>query len=206
MKPNISQKHRAELLRFLLLKTAAVRSGIKPAELLRVKHCYESRNSEGLHFCLYRQDIFRTLGLNYIELQIQDHSSLVLFYHRETLHHTLQEPENKRLLRQFGYPENASVDTWLAYLRKRFGEEKIPHEVGIFIGYPTKDVAGFIEQLPPTPVHRGDWMVFGDAVESLRKMELYRKAERTASMILDACDDLHTFFEYTADLRFLQKT
>ena len=44
MKPEVSQAHRRELLRFLLTKTAAVRSGIKPAELLRVRHCYKSKN------------------------------------------------------------------------------------------------------------------------------------------------------------------
>ena len=47
MNCQISEKHRKELLRFLLLKTAAVRSGVKPGELLRVQHCYKSRNSEG---------------------------------------------------------------------------------------------------------------------------------------------------------------
>ena len=31
----IDEEHRKELLRFLLVKTAAVRQGVKPAELLR---------------------------------------------------------------------------------------------------------------------------------------------------------------------------
>ena len=36
----IDESHRKELLKFLLVKTAAVRQGIKPAELLRVRHYY----------------------------------------------------------------------------------------------------------------------------------------------------------------------
>ena len=44
----IDESHRKELLRFLLVKTAAVRRGVKPAELLRVRHCYSGVNSEGL--------------------------------------------------------------------------------------------------------------------------------------------------------------
>ena len=45
----IDWRHRRELLKFLLVKTAAVRQGVKPAELLRVRHCYEGVNSVGLH-------------------------------------------------------------------------------------------------------------------------------------------------------------
>ncbi len=39
--PCIDESHRKELLKFLLVKTAAVRRGVKPAELLRVRHCPE---------------------------------------------------------------------------------------------------------------------------------------------------------------------
>ena len=59
----IDEEHRKELLRFLLVKTAAVRLGVKPAELLRVRHCYASVNAEGLRVCLYRSDIYGILGL-----------------------------------------------------------------------------------------------------------------------------------------------
>ena len=76
----IDESHRKELLRFLLVKTAAVRRGVKPAELLRVRHCYSGVNSEGLRVCLYRSDIYVILGLDYIELKVEESSSLVLFY------------------------------------------------------------------------------------------------------------------------------
>jgi len=36
----IDDRHRKELLHFLLVKTAAVRRGVKPGELLRVRHCH----------------------------------------------------------------------------------------------------------------------------------------------------------------------
>lgn len=195
MKCQISEKHRKELLRFLLLKTAAVRSGVKPGELLRVQHCYKSRNSEGFNFCLYRADILETLKLNYLELRVEPESSLILFYHHETMTKTLSDTKNLSLLSTLGYPAGCDMDDLLAFLRERFAVEKIPHEVGVFIGYPLKDVKGFMEKLPRTPVHRGDWTVFGDAAESLEKMSLYRKAEEFAGKILDVCEDLQTFFD-----------
>ena len=104
----IDESHRKELLKFLLVKTAAVRQGIKPAELLRVRHCYSGVNAEGLRVCLYRSDIYCILGLDYVELNVQEDSSLVLFYNPQTLAATLAEPRNARWLARMGYPADTS--------------------------------------------------------------------------------------------------
>lgn len=197
---NIDESHRKELLRFLLLKTAAVRSGIKPGELLRVQHCYKSKNSEGFQFCLYRSDIFRIMQLHYLELRIEENSSLVLFYHPATLAKTLLVRENQEILKCYGYPVRKDMQAMLDSLLNRFHKEKIPHEIGIFIGYPAKDVRGFIENLPRTPVHKGTWAVFGDASESIRRMKSYLHAEGTAEKILNVCSDLQTFYKLTSNM------
>ena len=202
MRPEIDLFHREALLRFLLLKTAVVRQGIKPGEFLRVLHCYQSRNREGFHFCLYRNDILKILGLNYLELKVDAESSLILFYHEDALRSALQQEENRKILHSLGYPEGG-LQVQLQFLQHRFSEEKLPHEIGVFIGYPAKDVSGFLRNLPRTPVHRGDWAVFGDAQESLRKMDLYRRMEKSAAAILDGCSDLQTFFERLSGPRLL---
>ena len=93
---SIDLLHRKELLKFLLVKTAVVRRGVKPAELLRIRHCYEGVNSEGLRVCLYRRDIYETLGLDYVELKVEAGGSLVLFYTPPVLAATLAEPRNRR--------------------------------------------------------------------------------------------------------------
>ncbi len=196
MKPEICEIHRKDLLRFLLLKTAAVRSGIKPGELLRVRHCYRSRNSEGFQFCLYRRDILEILCLDYSEVRIDAESSLVLFYHPSAMRAALSDAENLAVLKKCAYPETGDPDVLLAFLRDRFSREKIPHEVGVFLGYPAKDVVGFMEKLPRTPVHRGDWSVFGDARESVSRMNLYRRAEALAGRLLDACESIPLFFNH----------
>ena len=148
----ICESHRKELLRFLLLKTAAVRNGVKPGELLRVRHCYSARNAGGFQFCLYRKEIFDLLRLDYLELRTESDSSLVLFYHPSGLADALACPENRAVLRQCGYAENASPADRLAELKRRFSSGKLPHEVGVFIGYPVwantapRAVISFIEE------------------------------------------------------------
>lgn len=205
MKTEVSQAHRRELLRFLLTKTAAVRSGIKPAELLRVRHCYKSKNSDGFQFCLYRSDILEILNLHYLELQNTQESSLILFYHPQTLRQTLRQEDNLAILRACNYPETADMTELLAHLADRFSREKIPHEIGVFIGYPAKDVDGFIRKLPKTPVHHGIWTVFGEAAESLAKMELYRSVESLADRMLDACEDLQTFYHNITNINAIER-
>lgn len=195
----VDGRHRKELLRFLLVKTAAVRRGVKPGELLRVRHCYSGMNVEGRRVCLYRSDIYGILGLDHVELKVEEASSLVLFYNPSALEATLAEPRNARWLARMGYPaadaarmprprkdvaspSDAMVHAMLAHLVRRAATCDLPHEVGVFIGYPLKDVAGFMRRIPATPVHHGAWRVYGSAAESLARMRLYARAEA------DACE------------------
>lgn len=192
-KNRIDENHRMELLKFLLVKTAAVRRGVKPAELLRVRHCYEGVNSEGLRICLYRSDIYDILGLDYIELLVEPDSSLVLFYDPSVLVATLSERWNRRWLSRLGYPADASAAEMLAELKRRAEAGKMPHEVGVFIGYPLKDVIGFIQHIPATPLHRGAWRVYGGAKESLERMRLYDEAEAEARAVFQKAEDVEDF-------------
>ena len=189
------QKNRMEPLRFLLIKTASVRAGVKPGELLRVNHYYPAENPQSAIVCLRQRDILTILNLNYAELRRGMENSLILFYHPEQLQETLSRPENQAIIRRYGYPETKDCRILIRRLKERFSGDAMPHEVGVFVGYPAKDVTGFISRQPRTPVMRGDWAVFGDAGESLVRMNLYLQVESLAGRILDVCDDLQTFFE-----------
>lgn len=193
MTNTIDERHRKELLKFLLVKTAAVRRGVKPAELLRVRHCYSTVNAEGLRVCLYRSDIYSILGLDYIELKVEERSSLVLFYNPPTLNATLKKRSNRLWLAGLGYPVDGTMHDMLSELCRRAGGSALPHEVGVFIGYPLKDVAGFMQRIPATPVHHGAWRVYGGADESLRRMRLYANAEANAAQVLDRSRGVEEF-------------
>lgn len=189
----VDETHRKELMRFLLVKTAAVRRGVKPAELLRVRHCYAGVDAEGLRVCLYRHDIYEILGLDYVELKVEESSSLVLFYNPPCLSDTLYERQNSRWLGELGYPVNGSVKELLAELVRRAAKEGMPHEVGVFIGYPLKDVDGFMRKVPSTPVHNGLWRVYGSVRESFALMRRYAREEELARSVLDAASSVAAF-------------
>lgn len=191
--PVIDERHRKKLLGFLLVKTAAVRQGIKPGELLRVRHCYADVNSEGLRVCLYRSDIYDILGLDYVELKVEAASSLVLFYNPAALDATLAEPHNRRWLAHLGYPSDGTTAELLAELVRRFSGCAMSHEVGIFIGYPLKDVAGFMHRIATTPSHGRAWRIYGNARESLERMRRYATAEEAAKAVLQSADGIDDF-------------
>ena len=133
----IDEAHRKELLRFLLVKTAAVRCGVKPGELLRVRHCYEDRNDQGLRICLNRRDIYFCLKLDYIELRVEEGSSLILFYNPEKLARTLSERRNRYWLAKVGYGLDGTMDD---YLRQDDWMAKLDEVKGLWAG---KKVAVF---------------------------------------------------------------
>lgn len=193
MTNTIDERHRKELLKFLLVKTAAVRRGVKPAELLRVRHCYSTVNAEGFRVCLYRSDIYSILGLDYIELKVEERSSLVLFYNPPTLNATLKKRSNRLWLAGLGYPVDGTMHDMLSELCHRAGGNALPHEVGVFIGYPLKDVAGFMRRLPSTPIHHGAWRVYGGTRESLERMRLYASAEDEARAALQSASGVEDF-------------
>ena len=201
MLPTTCCDHRKNLLSFLLLKTAAVRRGVKPGELLRVRRCFTEETPSGEPVCLHRRDILSILELDYVELLVERDSSLVLFYHPEAMKRALCDPANRAILARCGYPADADVSALLNELQRRFRlASGLPHEVGVFLGYPAKDVAGFMANLPRTPVEHGRWAVYGDATESVARMTLYRRIEAAAERVLNVCGDTRTFLEHISTL------
>lgn len=151
--------------------------------------------------CLHRRDILSILELDYVELLVERDSSLVLFYHPEAMEHALCDPANRAILARCGYPADADARALLNELQRRFRPgSDLPHEVGVFLGYPAKDVAGFMANLPRTPVEHGRWAVYGDATESVARMTLYRRIEAAAERVLNVCGDTRTFLEHISTL------
>ena len=178
-------EHRKELMKFLLIKTAPVRSGVKPAEFLRVRKCYRSKPEQS--FCIHQAEILATLRLPCRFLRKDAESSLLLFYQPELLQETLRDPVIRKELTRLGYPEEFSAAAALKFLQKRFAEENLPHEIGFVIGYLRKEKR--------TSVPHGIWQVFGDPAESLRRMKLYSSVESLAEKILETYQDIGVCLE-----------
>lgn len=149
-------------------------SGLKCGSLLNL-----SRKKEDLP-CVWRSirgDLMKRLSLEAVEISQTQHSVLIFLYRQDLLLKTIASPKARAFLTEHGYADRfSSVEPHLDRLveRFRFG---VPHEVGIFLGYPVEDVAGFIENGGKDSKLSGYWKVYGDEIEALKTFRAYRRAE-----------------------------
>ena len=99
-------------------------------------------------------------GLRLVPLRREKGRALLYLFRPAALSRDLAQEEVRRLLRQAGY-RDLGQGACLAELRRRLGAGgDFPHEIGLFLGYPPEDVAGFVR-------HRGRVQVRG-LLEGLR--------------------------------------
>lgn len=122
-------------------------------------------------------------GLRILPLRFRDNRALIYVYRPSRLMYDLQQKSVCGLLKNCGYctefPERC-----LKHLIKRIGENsEFPHEIGLFLGYPTEDVRGFIENRPDCKC-TGCWKVYGDVEAACRIFAKYKKCTDIYSRLL----------------------
>ena len=116
-------------------------------------------------------------------------SVLVLFYSRKLLSRVLNCCEVRSFLVSRGYPEDYTVESALDILADRMGREDVPHEIGVFLGYPLCDVIGFMDNEGRNYKCIGCWKVYGDP-ESARVM--FADIHKARSNVLRCFDEACT--------------
>lgn len=180
-------KSKDELLKYLLIKTSPIMLKVKPAVLVRISNCFHSREFQPYEiFCSHQKAILSVLDVDYMIMKNNGNDIQILFYKQEILAETLSVPGIRAFLNEYAYHDTNLVKECLLILRSRFGNADFPHEIGIFLGYPLKDVRGFIEDNKSgTSVPQGRWRVFGDPAESLKAMRLFRFAEDFGRQVVE---------------------
>lgn len=191
-----------ELFRALLARTALVRCGLKPAEIYQVPHCCQISLTaqEPPRICRQLPDILAHFGLPWRVLRNREGQSLVFFYDPELLTQTLNDPLVREYLESVGYGCMTGLDSWLDALCERFAQPGFPHEIGLFLGYPLKDVKGFM-QPGASPVYCGAWKVYGSLEPSLSIMNRFRQVTRMAEIIVDQADNWDLCVERITQLK-----
>ena len=101
----------------------------------------------------------------------------ILVYRPDMLKRCLTLKGAQRILREAGYPEDASLNGLLRHLRHRFEERRdFPHEIGLFLGYPLEDVEGFCKYKGKACKLCGYWKVYGDVDSALRQFAVYEES------------------------------
>ncbi len=124
-------------------------------------------------------------GIAAIPLGMREGRALIYLYRPAALKRDLSLPGALRILRERGYgggPDGSedgaragTCSRHLARLIRRLKEEtEFPHEIGLFLGYPPEDVAGFIENRGACCKCIGTWKVYGDPEEAQLRFRRFR--------------------------------
>lgn len=201
------------LASYLALEAAEVLAGVKPANLISIP---DQVSPCGQNPCQlwrkYGKEIIGATTLEVYELADRDNSILILLYQPEALNNLLKSASVRAILRRAGYTDDADLDSVNDRLALRINTGAFPHEIGIFLGYPLKDVAGFMGLAKIPFACQGPWKIYGDPSVSLKLAETFRWCRRQMAKglatctspfeCLDSCRTVDVFFCNTADNDF----
>ncbi|MBR4342952.1 MAG: DUF3793 family protein [Lachnospiraceae bacterium] len=103
-------------------------------------------------------------------------NSLVYIYRPKLLKRDLSCSEAESILKDKGYCAIESTERCIVQLAKRISSNSdFPHEIGLFLGYPPKDVKCFMENSREGVQCSGCWKAYGNKEEAEKTFALYRK-------------------------------
>lgn len=162
----------------LVRQCAPTLAGLKPGSIFCFKH--SSLEVSRQKVCQWNERLM-PLGLA-VRILLERPSSgsvIVYVYRRSHLEHLLADPAYQEFLRNTGYT-GADLDGLLAHLTYRLQTQaEFPHEIGVFLGYPLRDVVGFIENRDRNFTCCGFWKSYGDPAEMQVCFACYRKCIQT---------------------------
>ena len=114
-------------------------------------------------------------GIRMLPARFSKGRMLVYLYRPAHLKRDLESEEVCRILREKGYScDNCEkcVAELFEHLRS---DSSFPHEIGLFLGYPVCDVAGFMKDPEEGVMYTGVWKVYDNKEEALKTFARYKK-------------------------------
>lgn len=155
-----------------MIQIAPTLFGIKPAELICI-------DSAAIHFIWgdFLQELHKWPQLDLRKVRNIKAREQFFIFHHTALDMVLRDPNTADFLKKQGYPPDYNLAEYIRILINRINVWPVfPHEAGVFVGYPLKDVLGFmgLSSLPYVG-HKG-WYYFGQYEDSEQVFSRYEQA------------------------------
>lgn len=177
-----------DCIRCILKNIGATIMGVKPAELRNIRF----NNSKIWDRC--KSTILAYDQIKMIELNEKVNRKQVLFYHEAALDQQLRKAEVLEFLKKHGYPQKYNLKSYLDFLVKRLRSNEFPHEIGIFFGYPLKDVLGFMGYSDLKVTHSKEWKIYGDKSISLLQQKRFEMARDYFNKRIDRAEEIEQLY------------
>lgn len=124
-------------------------------------------------------------GVAYHLLQQNEVSSKVILYRPALVQHRLHDVPPAILCGTLGYACCITPEAFVAEIGRRWRERgSIPHEIGLALGYPVKDVLGYMGLQPLACTGCCGWRIYGDPAPSVAMSRACQDATRYAVQVL----------------------
>lgn len=165
-----SMKDEEYIETFLVYNVSLVIAGAKPAVTITIKKnnhkLYDSWNKFGYVFV-------KNINLNYVELRKSLNAIIIMIYDEYILENYLNSEHNMNFLINIGYSSNASIEDHINTLKFRYKKYHCPHELGLFLGIPIKDVKDFMECTTKKCLLCRYWKVYNDCNQAEITFNIY---------------------------------
>ena len=105
---------------------------------------------------------------------------LIYVYRPSRIEAILAEPAVAEFLDSCGYAPGMTLPQTLRLLTRRLCQNPdFPHEVGVFLGYPLRDILGFIEHEGRNSLCTGCWKVYHEPQKAQQTFRQYQSCTRT---------------------------
>ena len=155
----------------LALNCAPSLAGIKPADL--ISWIPPEQGGDAL-LSYYARPLTRC-GICLQVLAANPARRLLLVFRPRQLELWLAQPAVSAMLERVGYPVGHGTQVLLRHLSARLQENDFPHEIGLFLGYPPEDVAGFMRDGGRNCKLCGPWKAYGDVQAATHRFARFRR-------------------------------
>jgi hypothetical protein len=137
--------------------------------------------------CIERTEkLSRGWGLSSLVLKRGQDRVNIIIYRPEAVRDCLSRIP-RRFMSRLGYPGDIGPVRFLEEVGRRWQERNsIPHEIGFALGYPAKDVLGYMGLIPLKHTGQQGWQIYGDPGPSLRRCRRYEHAREMAMALSGA--------------------
>lgn len=116
--------------------------GSKPSEIVNIPG--NSSKEKEMKLQEIEKFFSNCTKIKYRVITKHDNSKRILFINEDSMIKCLENKKCKNFLKFLGYPKEYNLKSYIDDLVSRLESEVFPDEIGIFLGYPLKDVLGFM--------------------------------------------------------------
>lgn len=150
-------------------------AGLKTGNLFNCK--YQSKNQVITNIRRLNASLVPK-GIRVLPLKIKDGKVLIYVYRPLKLQLDLEDEIAKEILTEKNYNNFKESYAVTNLIERVKNSDEFPHEIGLFLGYPSKDVKGFIEDGSRACKYCGIWKVYDDVESAIKAFNKFEKCKK----------------------------